>query len=339
MKIISLHNGHDSSITAFEDNVILFHWELERVLNEKHFCAYDKGNEVAEVLYKHCLPRLNWKPEDIDIIGFTSDSEWFKTEFANFIPIYNALEYKKPWAHGRIKLRNSNRDIDCYSVIHHVNHAAYAYYTSPFTNTLVYTYDGIGDLVSGIYGIGEGNQLTILGELTKDPPFGLKPNAIGLTYSYLYRLFPFLNKGSHVELSCAGKIMGLSSYGKPRNEWRESIRSVLNEWMPRPERLIKELSLNTTDLLDPMNAVTQDLSATIQDEAELFVLESIKTIKENFNKENLVMAGGCALNVQINSRLVNERVVKRLWVPPACSDAGLSIGNGLYIWWNILNGD
>lgn len=342
MKIISLHGGHDSSITAFENGQILYHWELERVLNEKHFCAFDKGNEVADVLYNHCLPKLGWKVEDIDIVGFTSDSEWIKTEFAKDVPTYDPLKYDVPYGKGKIKLRGSSREIDCYAIIHHVNHAACAYYTSPFKDALVYTMDGIGDQVAGVWGIGRDNKLFIKGELTKNPPFGLKPNAIGLTYSYLYRIFPFLNVGKHIELSCAGKQMGLSSYGKPRDEWRNAVRSILNQWMPQPERLIKELNLQNENLSDPMSKTVQDLSATIQDEAELFVCESIKTIQDNVHEtfagyNNLCMAGGCALNVQINTRLLKDKIVEQLFIPPACNDGGLSMGNCLYIWHHILN--
>ncbi len=348
MKIISLHNGHDSSVTAFEDGAILYHWELERVLNEKHFCAFDKSNEVAEVLYKHCLPILQWKVEDVDILVFGGKSEWKKTEFNGKVPQYTNGNFGQPWEKGRITLRNSSKEIDTYAIEHHINHAAYAYYTSPFGEAIVYSYDGFGDDTASISCLGYGNKLKYFTNAKYRPLDIREPhNAIGLTYSYLFKVFPFLNKGTHVELSCAGKIMGLSSYGKPRDEWRKAVRSVLTEWMPRPERLIAELSLNTKDLSDPMNKVAQDLAATIQDEAELLVLRQIHSLQALSLVsshisikaiENVCIVGGCGLNVQINTRLLKEgENIKNVYIPPATSDCGIGIGAGLYVWYNILD--
>lgn len=364
MKIIALANGHDASITALEDGKVLYIWELERVLNKKHFCGVDEGNEIADILYNHALPRLGWKVEDIDIIGFAGHSEWRKTEFNGLVPTYKPLEYATPYAEGRIKLRGSNREIRCFSVIHHVNHAASAYYTSPFTSSIIYTHDGLGDLVSGIWGTAHQNKLRIHGELTLKcrEKFGLEPNAIGLTYSYLGRIFPFLRRKNGAEdlLGTAGKFMGLSSYGKPREEWRDECRKLLNTWMPDPSSLPNKLGLTQSILADFNAQETKDLAATIQDVAECFIIESLRKIKlhatalgdmSSTGLYNLCMAGGCALNVQINSRIldahdgsmiVNDKVThfklfKNLYVPAATSDCGLSLGCALYIWHHILD--
>lgn len=361
MKIISLHNGHDASISAFEDDQILWHWEMERVLNKKHWCGVDESNELADVLYNHCLPRLHWKPEDIDVLVFAGHSEWARTEFAQFVPKYDPRNLQIPWSFGQIKLRGSNRLIDCYSVVHHVNHAAYAYYTSPFTEAMVYTLDGIGDGTMSMAGYGVGNFLNINYDFVNKCPPGCTPNGIGLFYSYMGHIFPFLGTGNHSWLSAPGKIMGLSSYGQPRDIWREPIRREMLSWMPsqqRMEQIPSQLGINTTD---PMSKDTQDLAATVQDELELYILQTVDQlfclgdwpsrinydsvnyqqypdIHKNRDKERvLCMAGGCALNVQANSRLLNEKIVDKLYIPPAVSDCGISLGAALYVYWNILN--
>ena len=62
MKIIGLHNGHDASVCAFEDGKMLYYWELERVLNKKHFCGVGGNHSpILSVLIDHCLPKLGWK--------------------------------------------------------------------------------------------------------------------------------------------------------------------------------------------------------------------------------------------------------------------------------------
>jgi len=343
MKIISLHNGHDASITALQDGEIIGHWELERVLNIKHFCGVDFANEISEVLYSHVLPRIGWLPKDINLIVFAGCSEWRKTEFKNSVPQYNpdALDLAKPYAEGTYTFRDGITTIRAISIAHHVNHMAYAYYTSPFTSSLVFSYDGIGDKTSTMAGYAWRNHLDVQYMYSRKTPPGTTNNGIGLAYSYLMRIFPFL--GTDL-LATAGKAMGLSSYGKPRDEWRKAVSNMLREWMPRPERLITELSLNPSDLKDPMNKVAQDLMATIQDELELYLCETIRALREdikeaNFNDENLCIAGGCALNVQANTRLLTEKVVDKLYIPPACSDSGISIGAALYVWHKILDND
>jgi carbamoyltransferase len=95
-----------------------------------------------------------------------------------------------------------------------------------------------------------------------------------------------------------------------------------------------------------MNRVAQDLMATIQDELELYLIRTVKAMQtEEFalyhlphpGAKNLCLSGGCSLNVQANSRLLNEKVVSNLYIPPAVSDCGVSIGAALYLWHHILD--
>lgn len=371
MKIISLMNGHDANITALENGNILGVWELERVLNKKHFCGVDERNEIAGVLYDHVLPKLGWTENDIDIVVFGGKTEWTKTEFSNSVPQYNNFNKEEPWAEGALTLRGGKK-VRCFSVLHHVNHMAYAYYTSPFSSSMIFSYDGVGDGTSSMFGIGFKNHLKVKCILSQEEDrakYAVDNNGIGLLYSYLGRLFPFLRKpnGQDDLLGAAGKAMGLSSYGKPRDEWRAAVRSVITEWMPRPERLIGLLNLNTAELADSMSPTAQDLMATIQDEAELYVCETIIAFEKSllWTKEmpfeglnNLCLVGGCALNVQINTRLLKAKIpnltcqhsfvdwkedevsiIEKLYVPPACSDCGISIGAALYVWHHVLNNE
>lgn len=337
MKIISLHNGHDASITALQDGEILGHWELERVLNIKHFCGVDHGDEIFTTLVNHVLPKLKWSIDDIDYIAFAGCTEWKRTTFYGSVPLYDKFDKDKPYALGKMILLG-NREIPCISIAHHVNHMAYAYYTSPFVNSMIFTWDGIGDGTSTMSGYGKANKLNVTHIYSKDTPAGTSNNGVGLFYSYLGRLFPFL--GGDL-LATAGKAMGLSSYGQPQNHWRTQVRHTIREWMPRPEQLISMLSLNPQDLKSPTSKVAQDLMATIQDELELYLLEAVSSMRKEYSgtdisTKNICMAGGCALNVQANSRLLTDTDISNLYVPPATSDCGISIGAALYLWHHVL---
>ena len=340
MKIISLHNGHDASVTAFEDGVILGHWELERVLNIKHFCGVDHGNEVADVLYDHVLPRLGWEVSDIDQVVFAGKSEWAKTEFTSFVPQYDNFNKDKPYATGAVELRDGSI-VSCVAVLHHVNHIAYAYFTSPFTKAVGFSYDGVGDGTSSMAAICWDNKIRITDILSQDNY--LQNNGIGLCYSYLGRLFPFLGNDL---LATAGKAMGLSSYGVAYDgDIYDVCMEMITEWMPDPNKYkarLEELGIHLPNLNNPMSAQAHNLMATIQKCLEDYLCETIQYLFEQSepflgDTKDLVMAGGCALNVQANSRLYEEGVVDSLYVPPATSDCGVSIGAGLYVWHNVLD--
>ena len=348
MRIISLHNGHDASITAFEEGKILGHWELERVLNIKHFCGVDNGNEIAGVLYDHVLPRLGWEVRDIDKVVFAGKSEWAKTEFAEYVPQYENDNMETPYAWGHVKLRGEHIRDAC-AVLHHVNHMAYAYYTSPFTRATLFSYDGIGDDTSTMAGYGEGNKLEVRYIFSKNAFGALGNNGIGLCYSYLGRLFPFLGNDL---LATAGKAMGLSSYGKPYSGDEHCTKSayhpkvydicwdMITEWMPNPGKYKAALEeeLGPVDWNDPMDYEVQNVMATIQACLEDYLCDTVMNLCLEFKCRDVAMAGGCALNVQANSELYHRRVVDNLYVPPATSDCGVSIGAGLYVWHNYLDG-
>jgi len=346
MKIIALHGGHDSSITALEDGKILYLWELERILEKKHFCNVDYSDEITGVLLNHCLPKLGWKIQDIDLLVFAGKTEWKKTSFVGQVPQYDETNLDKPYAEGSIVL--NGHTIKCYSVTHHVNHLACAYYTSPYTSSLLYSLDGLGDRTSGMAGWANKNKLYIKYSNSTKPITGVSNNGIGLYYSYLGDIFPFLGKDL---LAAAGKAMGLSSYGSIKEEWIAECTKALMEWMPkRPLDLPEKLGLNRKDLQDPMNQNTQDLMATIQESLERYVCKAIKNLKMDFlllfpfvSKEEahntLCMAGGCALNVLANTRLLKENIVKQLYVPPVTSDCGISLGASLYVWHHILDNE
>jgi len=343
MRLISLSNGHDASITAIENGKILYHWELERILNIKHFCGVDYANEITGVLLNHCLPILRWNVKDIDILVFGGKTEWKKTTFAGQVPQYDEANLDKPWAEGEVVLQGHT--IKAYSITHHVNHLASAYYTSPFTSSLLYSLDGLGDRTSGMAGWAHKNKLYIKYSHFHKPIDGVKNNGIGLYYSYLGDIFPFLGKDL---LAAAGKAMGLSSYGNIRREWLAECENALLQWMPqRPLQLPEKLGIDRNDLKDPMNPICQDLMATIQEALELYVVKSINKLSENFvalapigdfeTSKRLCAAGGCMLNVLANTRILKETSVQRLHIPPVTSDCGISLGAALYVWHHILD--
>src|SRR6185295_16182244 len=70
---------------------------------------------------------------------------------------------------------------------------------------------------------------------------------------------------------------------------------------------------------------------------EEMVLRAAQHASELTATENLVMAGGVALNCVANGRLLREGPFRNIWIQPAAGDAGGALGAALLIWHQHLN--
>lgn len=52
--------------------------------------------------------------------------------------------------------------------------------------------------------------------------------------------------------------------------------------------------------------------------------------------DNLVLAGGVALNCVANGRILRTGVFKNLWIQPAAGDAGGALGAAFYLYYHVL---
>ena len=86
---------------------------------------------------------------------------------------------------------------------HHLSHAAYAFYTSPFEKSAILSVDGVGEWSTTSIGHGEKTAI----KLSHDIRW---PHSLGLFYSaFTYFLGFQVNEGEY-------KLMGLASYGEPK---------------------------------------------------------------------------------------------------------------------------
>jgi carbamoyltransferase len=332
MKIISLHNGHDASITAMQDGHILYHWELERHYEKRYIVGIYHGNLVAETLMGYCLPKLGWTLKDVDAIcfaGLYNDEQWSHTEFASIIKdqSYNALE--RPCVEWKAQWRG--KEMQFFASLHHLNHMAYSYYTSPFDKALLFAYDGMGDFnITTMYGTAAGSSIECKHNFLVDEPPVLC-NRIGLAFGALQKVFPFF---TGIELGVPGKAMGLSSYGKPNDEWRAPIREFISGYgrhMSEIQKIAKQLGLSGHG---PESHIAQDFLATLQSESERYVVNLLTHLRDKHGIRKLCLSGGCALNVLINSKVAP--LFDQVYIPPACSDTGQSLGSALYYWHHVL---
>lgn len=138
----------------------------------------------------------------------------------------------------------------------------------------------------------------------------------------------------------SGKLMGLSAYGKedpslPPFLMNDTIHSNLNLFLPGRElnyRLYPELF---GDLTFEKKA---NLAYAMQKALEKSWVHHVQFIKEKSNIRNLVIGGGCALNI-LGVSLIKQKFPEfNIFVDPIAHDATHAIGEGIHFY-NLLHAE
>ena len=105
----------------------------------------------------------------------------------------------------------------------------------------------------------------------------------------------------------------------------------------KKEQFIKLFNSNPIENLKEISKREMDLAKSAQIKFEEMALESSKeAYKLNPFSKNLLLSGGCALNGLANTKIYNESKFENVFLQPASSDDGTSIGAAYYVWNNIL---
>lgn len=127
-------------------------------------------------------------------------------------------------------------------------------------------------------------------------------------------------------LSIPGKLMGYAALGESREdlaEWLRSRRYLLD----CDDSVAREQLMARLGTLDPKDPACQALCATLQREFEKEVTSAL--IRRARNARTLYYAGGAALNIPTNSKLLDH--FEQVWVPPATNDSGLALGAAAWL--------
>ena len=226
---------------------------------------------------------------------------------------------------------------------HHQSHAASAFYPSLFQKAAVLSIDGVGEWATTTICHGNDKDIEIKSELHF-------PHSIGLLYSaFTYYTGFRVNSGEY-------KLMGLAPYGNPKSKQTEEFKKLILEklidiredgsillnmkYFNYATGLKMTNNKKWTKLFgipprDPESHITQeymDMALAIQQVTEDIVIKLAKTAKALTNSDNLVMAGGVALNSVANGKILNQGIFKEIWIQPASGDAGGALGAALLGW-------
>jgi carbamoyltransferase len=92
----------------------------------------------------------------------------------------------------------------------------------------------------------------------------------------------------------------------------------------------------------PETEISQDymnMALAIQQVTEEIVLRLCCTAKERTGSQNLVLAGGVALNSVANGKVLKSGLFDDIWIQPAAGDAGGAVGAACAVWHISMGGE
>ena len=254
-----------------------------------------------------------------------------------------------------IKVNILKREIKGKIYSHHFAHAAYAFYSSNFKNSIVFTQDGSLPRTSywgGMCYLGKGKSIVPV------LPHFLN---LGKLYEQVSELIGFDSQ------SGPGKMMGLAPYGKASLFDKKLVGNIVDlekldinihnkifKYLKTKDIYSKNFiglilnkalkkKYNFNDLGKKnkiLRRINIDIAASTQKWLEETLVEALKKTKNIFLKnklkgaENLCLSGGTFLNCPANSKIYNKKLFKKIFIPPAVHDGGLSIGACLAAYYN-----
>ena len=344
--------SHDASAALYIDGKLVAAVEEERFLRDKHA----KGKFPYEST-KFCLEYAGIKPSDVDVvafpyakIGLSSPARWHYAKRHWYAPdralmaLFNGnRRYERNFQSVMKMLDDLGIDsqrVKFVPVEHHLAHASSAYHLSGFKEkTAILGIDGKGEYATTFFGYGENGKIHKIKEF-------YDPDSLGGVYGAVTEFLGF------EMLDGEFKVMGMAPYGDPKRfDFSRLIETDGKDFRVNTKlvnclglRRYKEngkgyfFSPKLIDWLGPKREGDEiddpyiDYAASIQALLEKVALGLIDTYLGDTLKETgkLCYAGGVALNVKLNQRIIARPDVKELFVQPAASDAGTAIGAASY---------
>lgn len=342
--------GHDASAAILVDGKIIAAAEEERFIRDKH-----AKNKFPYEAAKFCLKQADVKPEDVDIVAFpyaeiplSTNARWHYAKRHWYAPdraldaLFNG---NRRFRRNRDKSLQLMADLGLTKakfvpVEHHLAHASSAYHLSGFKEkTAIVGIDGKGEYATTFFGYGENGKIHKIKEF-------YDPDSLGGVYGAMTEYLGF------DMLDGEFKVMGMAPYGDPKKYDLSGLAKFENGELIVNTKLVNVVGLRrykengkgyyfTPELIKMLGPKRQGdeiddpyihYAASIQALLEELALEMIEYYLGDIIRETgkIVMAGGVALNVKLNQRIIAMPHVKELFVQPASGDNGTSLGAATY---------
>lgn len=326
MKIILGINGgtrpgnQDSSASIIKDGKIVACIEEERFTRIKHAPGVLPENSI-----KFCLQEANISIKDVDYVVFAGATyDNMKQILSNFF---------------NLKFRYCPK---IYLIDHHLAHATSAFYTSGFENSFIITADLSGDSRSTVLFYADKTGIREINSYSK-------PNSLGLFYATVTQYLGFKYDNDECKTMALAGFKSknnciINNFLKIQNNSycinKQYLNPNLQPGKTNPSRqeplfnknFIYQLKNKARFENEKINEFYLSIAKTAQEKLEYAYFELIKQLKNSkYKSNNLCLAGGVALNAQLNSKITYSNEFNNIFIPPCSGDTGLSLGGALYV--------
>lgn len=341
MNLLGLYGGRDASVVVLRDGVRAAYVLRERVTRQRHAAG------ICRAMVEMALAEAGLTSAEIDLCAVAMragrkpmlhDPAFLSvSDLTPFAPLNGGETGLGIVTHDTLAVTLDGRAIPGVKVRAHAAHAAAAYYPSGFKDALVFTHDGDDGFESGLVFHAAKGALS---------PLSVHGLAIAALYDAAARKCG-LGAGS------AGKLMGLSAYGKPAFDglipagdlavWRRVlalptaapdlvIEACLDALVSEAARAGYDLkTLGRADLLP--SPLAADLAASVQKLFSDSLVDCLRLLHADMpDVRHLCLGGGAALNCPSNARLSREAGFETVFIPPHCDNSGLAIGAAWWAW-------
>lgn len=226
-------------------------------------------------------------------------------------------------------LKNNFPDAEIIKVDHHLAHASGAYFTSPWQDALILTFDGAGNFLTSIVAEGRDGSIKIIDKT-------LIPHSLGTFWGSITRVCGFKSGTRH-----GGKVTGLAARGNPdllidkmrQAIWCEGMKiKFKSELFFNKNIFIPDWGSYDPELMKSFigEATREDIAAAAQKRLEEVATEIVRNARKIVNADKLVVSGGVFANVLMNQKILNLDEIKDIFIFPAMSDGGLALGAAFY---------
>jgi carbamoyltransferase len=346
--------GPNPSAALFKNGALIAMAEEERFNRIKN-----SPNAIPINAIKFCLDSENIKISEISEFGFGWECDSYYSNWPEFSrkirKIYSSydqsydLNYEERIRTGfnpiRIKedikfgLAKLNLIFDTNKLKfynHHECHAASTFFMSGFQEALVFSIDGSGEEITTSVWVGNKTDLKLVYKKNL-------PDTLGGFYATFTEFLGF--KANSEE----GKLMGLAPYGN----YCQEIQNKLDKFISfNPSKMDFSINMEMrfigvrtwnnlftdkfVDLFgkpraknEELSQYHKDLAFNVQHKLETVIASMVSFFVNKFEIHNICLAGGVAMNCKMNGKLATLDNVKGIFVQPASSDNGISIGAGI----------
>jgi len=331
MKILSFNPGHDGAFAYLENGQLVASIEAEKQSGYRYspLSVQDVFNVLSELKeIPDVLCTGGWWPNDINY------SEQLNLAGYHGVDINDLIVGKK---------RLLGKEIDYFSSSHERSHLLCAFGMSNLpkgTPCYALIWEGV---IGSFYEIDTELNFTKLTDVMPEP---------GHRYALLYGLAdPTFDKylAEYSRFSDAGKLMALASFSKrsePTEDEQEIIAFLMQDCQhlkPKDCDVLKHCKHYNAGLDDPeFRNFAGIFSDAIFDRFYKFTESNLK------RDMPLLIAGGCGLNCDWNTKWKETNLFAEVFVPPIANDSGSAIGTAINaqfhytrnpkIDWNVYSG-